>query len=168
VRFPCSFDGFAYGDDFRLFCLVYAGRVNVVAPVFFYDSNTHWIDLKRAVATTERASRLFLSRQPQIVAYDAKLNRWSVAFDAPAGIASAWSRLLANTVYNPVREVPLQWNHSGSYEIDELRTVILEAVAHDDDILTQFVERGDLSSRLEQATSFAEFVATWDWLSAPH
>jgi hypothetical protein len=62
-------------------------------------------------------------------------------------------------------DVPVQWTKIGSYNIEELRQSFIDAVAHDDDVLTQFVEREELVHRLRESDSFLDFIQVWEWLS---
>jgi len=45
-------------------------------------------------------------------------------------------------------EIPVQWTETGRYRVDELRSIFIDAVDHDDDSLTQFVEAEELTRRL--------------------
>jgi len=137
-----------------------------VTPLFLSDQSAEWIELKTTVATTQKASRLSLITQPEFIGYDANQTKWSVTYENPARGASTWTRLLAY-VYNPKFDAALRWSESGSYTIEELRSVFLKAVEQDDDSLTQFVERDVLTSRLNQSKTFEELVNVWEWLSAP-
>jgi hypothetical protein len=65
-----------------------------------------------------------------------------------------WSRLLANTVYNPTREMEFNYNSSGSYALASLKEDIQRCVNMDDDILTQFMEPQEIVSALEPADTF--------------
>jgi hypothetical protein len=46
--------------------------------------------------------------------------------------------------------VPARWDRQAQYHVD--------------DVLTRFVERADLISRLKAAVSFMDFVRVWEWL----
>jgi hypothetical protein len=57
---------------------------------------------------------------------------------------------------------------SARHSVTELRDAYLDAVAHDDDILTQFVEQDTLRKRIQQCRSFQDLVETWQWMSTDH
>jgi len=65
-----------------------------------------------------------------------------------------WSRLLANTVYNPTREMQFNYNSSGPYALASLKEDIQRCVNMDDDILTQFMELEEIVSALKPADTF--------------
>ncbi len=65
-------------------------------------------------------------------------------------------------------DVEVQWKDAKPYGIEELRRNFLDAVEHDDDILTQFVHREALFQRIRACESFEELVLVWEWLSAEH
>jgi hypothetical protein len=75
-----------------------------------------------------------------------------------------WGRI-ANLAGRSRVDLPVQWVEIGKYEIEKLRHSFIDVAVHDDDILTQFVERDELIRRLEKCDSFSDFVGTWRWLS---
>jgi len=62
-------------------------------------------------------------------------------------------------------ERSIQWAQSRAYEVEELRRAFVEAVAHDDDCLAQYVERGELMERPKKSSTFHQLVEVWEWLS---
>jgi len=134
-----------------------------VTPLFLCDDSREWIELEASVKLEQKASVLGLVRRPQFIGYDFGLIKWRRCY--PVVAVSPWRRLLAYTVYNPELDVRAQWHRIGDYKIEELRSVFLAAVEHDDDVLTQFVERDELIERLKAASTFQDLVKVWEWLS---
>ena len=85
---------------------------------------------------------------------------WRV-MPAPTAIPrpSLLLRLLVNTVYNPIRSVPVVCERAGDYGLSELKARITSYVARDDDILTQFMEASEIQSELGRAETFRDIVA---------
>src|SRR5882672_7606197 len=108
------------------------------APYFLLSPKKHSIDLCDTVQTRQRVSRLALLDGFDLdsIAYESKGLAWGFRFERPAGRPSVLGRLLAHTIYNPVRELDVSWFHLRDYSFAELRGAYLDAVVHDDDILT--------------------------------
>ena len=68
------------------------------------------------------------------------------------------SRVLSKTVYNPRRQVQLELSRPRPFAFPELQAAISAAVAADDDIRTQFVEREVLLSRIAATTTIPALV----------
>jgi hypothetical protein len=68
------------------------------------------------------------------------------------------SVLLANTVYNPRREVTVEHVETGSYEIDDLKSSIMKWLGQDDDILTQFLNANGIEKLLAPVQTFDDLV----------
>jgi hypothetical protein len=132
------------------------------APVFLVDSKDHWINLWNTPKTTIALARFLDAKQFEFTRYDANLTAWKVRWNLPE--LSLWDRI-ANVLGRTRIDVPVQWTLIGTYNIDELRRSFIEAVAHDDDVLTQFVEREELVRRLCDSDSFPDFIEVWEWLS---
>lgn len=77
---------------------------------------------------------------------------------------SLFDRLLAE-VYNPSREFPVSYSKLHSYQFAERQGAYLDGVAHDDNILTQFVKAGELTKRITQCSTFGELIETWKWMN---
>jgi hypothetical protein len=132
-----------------------------VAPLFLCDAKGDWIELETLVATKRILMRLDSGKEYNFTAYAANGTKWIMRYESPG--FSIWSRL-SQFRRTPKVVVPVRWDRRGTYNVDELRAVFLKAVEHDDDVLTQFVERDDLISRLKAASSFKDFVGVWEWL----
>ena len=72
---------------------------------------------------------------------------------------SGWQRVLASTVYNPLRTIRMRHERAGEYRLPELKTRIRECVDEDDDVLTQFMEAEAIKDALEKAAGFDDVVA---------
>lgn len=132
-----------------------------VAPLFLCDAKGDWIELETLVATRRTILRLDSGKEHIFTAYAANGTKWTMRYESPGN--SSWSRL-TQFMGRPTIVVPVRWDRCGTYKLDELRSAFLRAVELDDDVLTQFVERDDLVSRLEAASSFRDFVAVWEWI----
>jgi hypothetical protein len=93
-------------------------------------------------------------------AFDTDGNKWNYYLKSDRVKDNFRTRLLANTIYNPVVNVIPQWNKTGSYHINELKDVIKRQINQDDDILTQFVEPETLKQAIDNSNSFEEICKT--------
>ncbi len=96
--------------------------------------------------------------------YDADGRKWQPGEVQSAFRDSWWTRLLANTIYNPQVKVNVIWNEPQTYTLTELKRTYSDAVDKDDDILTQFVEPEELKKRILAATSFEQLVQVYKWM----
>ncbi|SRR6266498_1692222 len=76
----------------------------------------------------------------------------------------SWLDKFLAQFYNPVRPTSVSWHSHQSYAFSELQNAYFDALAHDDDILTQFVEEKDLRQRIQQCSTFSDLVETWRWM----
>jgi hypothetical protein len=95
--------------------------------------------------------------------YDSEGAAWGFRFVGWKGKYSLLDRLQAE-VYNPSREFPVSYSQLRHYQFAELQRAYLDAVAHDDDILTQFVEADELTKHIKQCSDFKELLETWQWM----
>lgn len=137
------------------------------APLFTVSQKPCFIDFQTEAETHTHVTRLSLvnNTDSEWLAFDAVGNVWSFSYERPAGGFSAFSRLLARSFYNPVSRVAVTWSQVRPYALDELRQHYLDAIAADDDILTQFVDPDELCARVRACSTFQDFVATWEWQS---
>src|SRR5262249_19783733 len=91
-------------------------------------------------------------------AYDASGSAWRVLPDSFPYPDVWWTRLLANTIYNPRFHAELRWQHVGAYAFEELQERICALVDKDDDILTQFIESEPLKKVVRGCTSFDQLT----------
>jgi hypothetical protein len=136
------------------------------APYFSCNSKRHAIDFSQTVETRLPVSQSILvsDADAEWVTFDAAGGAWGFRYERPHGGFSFVRRLLTKTVSNPTREVALFWTHLRPYPLSELRDAYLDAIEHDDDILTQFVEREELLRRVQQSQNFHDLVETWRWM----
>ena len=78
--------------------------------------------------------------------------------DPKDAVVSPLRRILAMTVYNPFRTLALRHERRGTYQLSELKQRIREAVQKDDDILTQFMDEGEILLALDAASDFEQIV----------
>ena len=134
-----------------------------IAPLFLSDYTAKWIELEATIITERKLFKPGATRQFEFIGYDACRTKWKMQYERPT--SSVLDRLIQH-FRAPNMIVPVRWQECGSYPIEELRAVFLKAVEHDDDVLTQFVEREELVQRLSNATEFEELLRIWNWLSA--
>jgi len=136
-------------------------------PYFLWNSREHYFDCVDASSAAEagRVSRAALVTEydSQCMIYDSAGMAWGFHFVGRKEKFSLLDRLLAE-VYNPVREFAVSYSQLRSYAFAELQGAYLDAVAHDDDILTQFVESDELTKRIQQCSNFKELLETWQWM----
>jgi hypothetical protein len=137
-------------------------------PYFLWNSRQHYFDCITSAdgpQAGKRVSRVALVTEydSHCTIYDSKGTAWGFRFVERKEKFSLFDRLLAE-VYNPRREFPVSYSQLRSYQFAELQRAYLDGVAHDDDILTQFVEAGELTRRITQCSNFGELVETWRWM----
>ena len=137
-------------------------------PFFLFDQKKRFIDLCERIEFDKRVSQLALVDRWDLccLIYDSAGNVWEFRF-RHAKEYSSLAKLLAQ-FYNPVKPISLTWHQHRTYELSELQKAYLEALAHDDDILTQFVEEDELRKRIEQSANFSELLETWRWMNTDH
>jgi hypothetical protein len=138
------------------------------APYFLWNSSQHFFDCvtaASAAAAGTRVSRVALVKgyDSHCTIYDSEGTAWGFHFVGRKEKYSLLDRLLAK-VYNPSREFPVSYSQLRHYQFAELQRAYLDAVAHDDDVLTQFVEADELTKRIKQCSDFKELFETWQWM----
>ena len=136
-------------------------RAVPVDPVFLFDPKTHWIDLWETAKATLTVAAFLGAKRFEFVGYDANLSLWTVSWKSPE--LSLWNRI-ANLAGHSRMSVPVHWTDTGRYKIGELRQNFIEAVVHDDDVLTQLVEPEELIRRLRECDTFLQLAQAWQWL----
>jgi hypothetical protein len=134
-------------------------------PLFIVSKKPRSFDFQAKAKTHIQATRLTLisTADSACLAFDSAGTVWSFCYERPPGGFSALARFLAHTFYNPVSRVSITWAMVRPYDFEELSQHYLAAIADDDDVLTQFVERDELCARVRACSTFAEMVATWRW-----
>jgi hypothetical protein len=102
------------------------------------------------------------------VVYDAEGHKWQTKGIDSLYKRTWWTLLLANTVYNPRVTVTLVWREPKTYALEELKLAYSKAVDKDDDILTQFVEAGELKRKISESESFVSLVEVYRWMETDH
>ncbi len=138
------------------------------SPYFLWNGRQHYFDCitsADAAQAGKRVSRVALITEydSHCTIYDSKGTAWGFHFVGRKEKFSLLDRLLAE-VYNPRREFPVSYSQLRSYQFAELQRAYLDGVAHDDDVLTQFVEAGELTRRITQCSTFGELIETWQWM----
>jgi hypothetical protein len=138
------------------------------APYFLWNSRQHHFTCVTSVDAAQAGKRV--SRLSLVTEYDSKCTiydsvgmAWGFHFVGRKEKCSLLDRLLVG-FYNPSREFPVSYSQLRSYQFAELQRAYLDGVAHDDDILTQFVDADELTKRIEQASNFTELLQTWQWM----
>lgn len=125
-------------------------------PYFEVSEKQHWIDCQFELAAQIECNLLALVtfRERDWKVYDAAGAVWSVRWERAVDSYPWFVRLLAHTFYNPRRTAKVTWTRIGEYELEDLRQAYLDAIKHDDDILTQWVDRDELNERVARAPCF--------------
>jgi hypothetical protein len=134
-------------------------------PYFLWNSRQRFftcITLADAAGAGKKVSRVTLVTEydSKCTIYDSEGTTWGFHYVGRREKFSLFDRLLAE-VYNPSREFPVSYSKLRGYQFAELQGAYLDSVAHDDDILTQFVEAGELTKRIMQCSTFGELIETW-------
>jgi hypothetical protein len=91
-------------------------------------------------------------------AFDGSGARWRVSPDSFRYPFTWWTRLLANTIYNPRFEAELRWLPVGQYTFEELQEQLCSLVDKDDDILTQFHDANHIKDTIRATKTFKELT----------
>jgi hypothetical protein len=134
-------------------------------PFFLFDPKRHFIDLCEVMEIGGSVSRLTLVNgwDSRCIVYDSAGIAWGFRF-AHSKKQYSWLDKLLAQFYNPVRHTTVTWHSRQSYSLSELQNAYLDALAHDDDILTQFVEEKDLRRQIQHSSTFSDLVETWHWM----
>ena len=116
-----------------------------------------WLEL-RADGSKSRFSLYGALNTKRWTGYDSAGEQWRVAPDSFSNRDAWWTRLLANTVYNPRFDAQLRWEASGRYTFEDLQKLICSLVDKDDDLLTQFVDGDRLKSTVRACKTFDELI----------
>lgn len=107
----------------------------------------------------------FISQNPdENNLYDRYGKRWTFRFVNGNIKDNFKTRILANTLYNPMVNVDIEWTQTGTYNLDDLKNAIFLCVDKDDDIITQFEEADDIKNKIKNCATFEEILFTLDKL----
>jgi|ERR1700752_471069 len=93
--------------------------------------------------------------------------RYEVANVAPDRPRGLFSKILANTVYNPRFVATYDYRPVGTYALADLKGAVEAAIKADDDVLTQFHDEVELLDRLARVSTFEEMVGFVRYMQVP-
>jgi len=93
------------------------------------------------------------------VGFDGSGAKWRVSPDSFRYPDKWWTRLLANTIYNPRFDAELHWQGAGQYTFQELQDEICSLLDRDDDLLTQVTGSEAAKKVVRGCKSFDELTA---------
>lgn len=93
------------------------------------------------------------------VVYDRAMNEWSYEQTSDRVKNNFFTRILAKTVYNPNIAVNVIWTYLGTYDLEELKKDLTDAVEADDDILTQYVDGDIIKNELSKQKTFDDVIS---------
>lgn len=100
-----------------------------------------------------------LRQDPDALFYDRNGHKWTKRGSSPKVKPNFLTRLLAETVYNPIVPIHVEWTYAGTYALEELKAAIARQVDKDDDILTQFLDGATVKAEVDAADSFEAVIA---------
>ncbi|WP_306640165.1 hypothetical protein [Sanyastnella coralliicola] len=89
-------------------------------------------------------------------AYDGNGKKWNYKLVSSKVKDNFLTRVLANTVYNPIVKVHPKWSKSSDFDIHELKTIVQHCIDNDDDVLTQFVDAKTLKQHIANSPAFED------------
>ncbi len=92
--------------------------------------------------------------------YDSNGKRWTLEFINNHIKTNFITRFLANTFYNPIVKVDLEWEEEGVYSLNELKNDISLCIDKDDDILTQYEEASVIKNAISNGNTFDDILFT--------
>jgi hypothetical protein len=100
------------------------------------------------------------------VLFDAAGRAWRPGVDIPPGVGRT-RRFLARSIGNERLVVTITYPEPRTYDLAELKRSLTDALALDDDVLTQFHDAEDITAWIDAASSFAEVVAALERAAEP-
>jgi hypothetical protein len=92
--------------------------------------------------------------------YDSNGKIWTLEFINNLIKTNFITRFLANTFYNPIVKVDLEWEEEGFYNLNELKNDISLCIDKDDDILTQYEEASVIKNAISNSNTFDDILFT--------
>ncbi|MBI3099450.1 MAG: hypothetical protein HYY93_14665 [Planctomycetes bacterium] len=136
-------------------------------PYFILYIRDHGVDVS---SQTDREivpkSALIDNVEAGYVVYDAEGRSWPPRYSRLEHGFSWLTRLAAKTVYDPLVEVGISWTLVGSYELGALQDAFIDAVKHDNDILTQWRDEDKIVARIERSLTYDDLISVWEWIQA--
>ena len=100
------------------------------------------------------------------VLYDSAGRAWRPGVEVPPGVGRT-RRFLARTIGNKRLVVTITYPEPRTYDLSELKRSLTNALALDDDVLTQFHDAEEITAWLDDASSFADVVAALERAAEP-
>ena len=107
----------------------------------------------------ESVNLLAVLKVKNVMTFDKEGVKWSYDLRSNQVKDNLWTRLAANTFYNPMVQAQLIWTKVDRYTMAELRETLKECVNKDDDLLTQFMEPAELKSEIDKAQNFQDLCS---------
>ncbi len=92
--------------------------------------------------------------------YDSNGKIWTLEFINNHIKTNFITRFLANTFYNPIVKVDLEWEEKGVYNLNKLKNDIYICIDKDDDILTQYEEASVIKNAISNSNTFDDILFT--------
>ncbi|MEZ4739387.1 MAG: hypothetical protein R2818_08520 [Flavobacteriales bacterium] len=94
-----------------------------------------------------------------VLAFDKEGVKWRYDLSSFQVKDNLWTRLAANTFYNPMVQAQLIWTQLDRFALTELKEMLKDCVNKDDDLLTQFTAPDVLISEIDQAQNFQDLCS---------
>jgi len=135
-------------------------------PAFEIIGKERCLELHKSPDTFKMTTRLAVFHEfyKDVKFYDSEGYCWSVESVESDMKATFFNKLLAHTFYNPSVSFIPHWRKEGKYKLDELKSLYVNAVQQDDDILTQFVDGEQLIQRVNAVKSIKDLIAVAEWM----
>lgn len=124
-----------------------------------------WTDMARDLPE-ERATSAHGFHKPWwkgVKLYHRNGYRYEVVNATPEDALPQLSKLRAATLHDPTFNVQYEYRSTGFYQLDELKKALHDAVELDDDVLTQFHDAGDLTTRIAATKTFDDVVQVLEY-----
>ncbi len=131
-------------------------------PFILIDDSTGYLDL------VDNGEQLLISNALGFIkrvhynfqGYDKNGFIWKISDVDSKYQVNGLTKILAYTFYNPQIEVAITWTKVNFYKLDELKISICQQVDRDDDILTQYVDKGTIKQQISNCKSFDEIISS--------
>lgn len=155
------------GTTFDKVSFIGMGDFPAVPYFLFAKDDRGYIELIEKLEVRAKLSERALEgdADAQIIAYDAEGIAWSFRWTRPEVNRGFLGKVIAR-VQSPIHTVDLLWTALRPYAIEELRTAYVGAIEEDDDILTQFADRDELTRRVEACENFGQILEVWQWAAS--
>ena len=131
-----------------------------VFPLISIDNDGVFDIILSAVAFSNASTRILTNTTyfDKIELFDRNSCKWKHR-QVSADLKNNWlTKLLANTVYDPILNTKVIWTFDVIYQMNELKEKLKDCVDKDDDIITQFEEADAIKASIGKATNFDEIL----------